>query len=63
MHLKTISMNNLIQIVGFLLIYFASDIGRKDCCEIDFFSWEKLIQIILILVGILLITIPIQINT
>jgi hypothetical protein len=49
-------MNFLIAWVGFSLIWIAADVGRKDDSKVKVFSWDFLLQFILISAGIAIIT-------
>jgi hypothetical protein len=45
-------MNFLIVWVGYLLIWIAMDVGRKENSKVEIFSWNFLLQVILVTIGI-----------
>ena len=45
-------MLEILKIVGVLLIWIATDIGRKPESKIELFSWNFVIQIILVAIGL-----------
>jgi len=48
-------MNVIVIIVGFVLLWAATDVGRKKDSKIKIFSWEWFLILILIVVGVTLI--------
>jgi hypothetical protein len=44
-------MNFLIVWAGYLLIWIAMDVGRKENSKVEIFSWNFLLQVILVSIG------------
>jgi hypothetical protein len=44
-------MNFLIAWVGYFLIWVAMDVGRKENSKVEIFSWNFLLQVILVTIG------------
>jgi hypothetical protein len=47
-------MNVVMQLLGFVLIYAACDVARGPENQIPLFSWQKLLQIVLVTAGVLI---------
>lgn len=47
--------NYLIEVFAFILLFAACDVNRKEESKIELFSWNSLIQIVLISLAALLI--------
>jgi len=45
-------MEMIMQIVAYVLIYIACDIGRKPESQLEFVSWQKALQIGLVIAGV-----------
>ena len=44
-------MNFLIVWAGYFLIWVAMDVGRKENSKVEIFSWNFLLQVILVTIG------------